>query len=120
LAKNRKQLDGRQEVMLGLAQAAAERRQHYFCILIREPLRPWDRGAKYEDPLTDALGEIGEVTGGGSQLGDRDAIEFFGIDVVVNHRDRGLKVIRECLRACAAPSDTTIEEYIPHFAQLRL
>lgn len=120
MAKKGKQLDGRQKVMLGRAEAAAERGQHFFYILIREPLGPMDRGEKYEDPLTDALGQLGQVIGGGSQLGEGDTIEFCGLDVVVNHRERGLKVIRECLRACGASANTIIEEYVPTFAELRL
>ena len=120
LSKKRKKLDGRQEVMLGFAEAAAERGQHFFYVLIHEPLGPMDRGEKYEDPLNDALGELGEVTGGGSQLGEGDSIAFCGLDVVVNHRENGLRVIRECLRSCKAPSNTIIEEYAPEFAELPL
>jgi hypothetical protein len=120
LAKKQKQLDGRQEVMLGFAEAAAERGQHFFYVLIPEPLGPMDRGEKYEDPLSDALGELGEVTGGGSQMGEGDTIAFCGLDVVVNHRERGLKIIRECMRSCGAPPDTIIEEYLPEFVELRL
>jgi hypothetical protein len=120
LAKKQKQLDGRQEVMRGFAESAAERGQHFFYVLIHEPLGPMARGEKYEDPLNDALGELGEVTGGGSQLGEGDTIAFCGLDVVVNHRENGLKVIRECLRSCGAPSNTIIEEYMPDFAELRL
>ncbi len=89
MAKEQKQLDGRQEVMLGFAEAAAERGQHFFYVLIPEPMGPMDRGEKYEDPLSDALGELGEVTGGGSQLGEGDTIAFCGLDVVVNDRERG-------------------------------
>lgn len=120
MASKRKQLDGRQEVMRGFAEAAAERGQHFFYVLIRGPLPPLDRGDKYEEPLAEALGELGEVTGGGSQLGEGDTIEYCGLDVVVNHRDRGLKVIRECLRLCGAPTNTIIEEYVPEFGELRL
>lgn len=120
MAKKQKQLDGRQEVMLGFAETAAERGQHFFYVLVPEGLGPMDRGERYEDPLSDALGELGRVTGGGSQLGEGDAIAFCGLDVVVNDRDRGLKVIRECLRSCGAPANTIIEEYVPEFAELRL
>jgi hypothetical protein len=120
LAKQQKQFDGRQKVMLDFAEAAAERGQHFFYVLIPEQLGPIARGEKYENPLGDALGDLGEVTGGGSQLGEGNTIAFCGLDVVVNHRDRGLKVIRECLRACGAPSNTIIEEYVPEFAELRL
>ena len=120
VAKKPKKLDGRQRVMLEFAEAAAERGEHFFYVLIREPLHPSERDEKYADPVGQALGELGEVTGGGSQLGEGDTIAFCGIDVVVNHRERGLKVIRECLRACGAPSDTIIEEYVPEFAELGL
>jgi len=51
--------------LLGFAEAAAERGRHFFFILIPEPLGPTDRGEKYENPLSDALGELGEITGGG-------------------------------------------------------
>ena len=113
-------LDGRQQVMRGFAEAAAERRQHFFYVLIREPLGPVERRRRYEEPLGDALGELGEVTGGGSQLGEGGTIAFCGLDVVVNDRDRGLRVIRECLRSCGAGADTVIEEYLPTFREIRL
>jgi len=57
----KKKLDGRQKVMRDFALAAAERGQYFFYVLIREPLAPLDRGNKYEDPLAEALGEVGEV-----------------------------------------------------------
>lgn len=106
--------------MLGFAETAAAYGQHFFYILIREPLKPVDRGAKYEEPLIEALGELGELTGGGSQMGEGGRIEFCGLDVVVNDRDRGLKVIRQCLRSCGAPPNTVIEEYVPELNVLRL
>jgi len=106
--------------MQDFAEAAAERRQHFFYVLIREPLGPHERGEKYEDPLAAALGELGEITGGGSQLGEGNTIEYCGLDVVVNDRDRGLAVIRRCLRECHAPDNTVIEEYIPEFNEIPL
>ena len=114
------ELDGRQRVMVGFAEEAAQRGQHFFYVLIREGLHPFERCDRYEDPLSDALGELGEVVGGGSQLGENDSIEFCGLDVVVNDRDRGLEVIRKCLHSQNAPPDTVIEEYIPEFKELSL
>jgi hypothetical protein len=118
--KKKPKLDGRQEMMRGFAAAAADRGEHFFYILIREPLGPVERGEKYEDPLNDALGMLGRVTGGGSQLGEGKTIAFCGLDVVVNHRDRGLKVIRQCLRSCGAGDDTVFEEYMPELNELGL
>jgi len=70
--------------------------------------------------LSDSLGDLGEITGGGSQLGENGAIEFCGIDLVVNDRERGLAVIRNCLRKCGAPLNTIVEEYIPQFRALSI
>jgi hypothetical protein len=116
----RKQLDGRQTVLLDFAKEAAESGQHFFYIRIPESLGPLARGEKYEDPLGKAMGELGEVTGGGSQLAEGDSIAFCGIDVVVNDRVRGLEVIRRAMRACGAPPDTIIEEYLPKYRELLL
>jgi hypothetical protein len=117
---SKKKLDGRQQVMRGFAEAAAVRGQHFSYVMIHEPLAPMDRGDKYEHPLAAALGELGTVTGGGSELAHGSEIRYCGIDVVVNDRDRALQVIRQCLRKCGAPDDTVIEEYVPEFKKLEL
>lgn len=114
------QLDGRQQVMCDFAEASADEGRHFFYVLLHAPLGPIERGEKYEGPLNNALGELGEVMGGGSQMGEGDTIPFCGLDVVVNHRDHGLRVIRECLRSCGAGPDTIIEEYVPKFCELPL
>ena len=119
LAKAKKQLNPRQVFMQERARRS-ERRQHFFYIRIPESLGPVRRGEKYEDPLREDLGELGEVTGGGSQLGAGDIIEYCGIDVLVNDRDHGLKAIRKSLRSSGAPADTVIEEYMPEFQELPL
>ena len=120
LPKKRKQLDGRQKVMRDHAEAAAERGEHFFYVRIPENIFPIERGDKYEDPLATALGPLGEITGGGSQLGEGKTIEYCGIDVVVNDRDRGLKVIRQSMQSCGAPAGTIIEEYLPEYRELPL
>jgi hypothetical protein len=116
----RKRLDGRQAVMQDFAEAAAERGQHFFYIRIPESLGPVARGEKYEDPLSEAIRKKGVVTGGGSQLGEGDSIAYCGIDVVVDDRAVGLEVIRRVMRACGAPADTIIEEYLPEYRELPL
>jgi len=57
-------------------------------VFLPESLGPINRGEKYEDPIIEELERlgIGEVTGGGSSLGDERPdgtrlIEFCGIDV---------------------------------------
>jgi hypothetical protein len=116
----RKRLDGRQALMQDFAEDAAESGQHFFYVRIPESLGPLARGEKYENPLGEALGKQGEVTGGGSQLGEGNSIAFCGIDVVVNNRAQGLKVIRRVMRSCGAPAGTIIEEYLPEYRELPL
>ena len=116
----RKRLDGRQAVMLDFAKEAAENGHHFFYIRIPESLGPLARGEKYEDPLGKAMGNLGEVTGGGSQLGEGSSIAYCGIDVIVTDRAQGLEIIRRAMHACGAPADTIIEEYLPKYRELRL
>jgi hypothetical protein len=72
--------------------------------------------------LQQALAEagLGHVTGGGSQLGEGNVIEYCGIDVVVIDRHRGLSLIRETMQQLGAPPATVIEEYLPTYRELGL
>ena len=45
-------LDGRQQVLSDIAHSAAEGGQHFFYILIREPLGPLEREEKYAEPTS--------------------------------------------------------------------
>ena len=105
--------------MLEFAQAASERGEFFFHIRIPEDLLPIERGDRYEDPLQDALEAegIGEVTGGGSQLGEGTSVEYCGIDIVVRQRDKGLELIRSVMRRQGAPRATVIEEYLPIYQE---
>lgn len=114
-------LDGRQRVVRQFAELAAADGRHFFAVLLREPLEPQERIEKYENPLRDRLGGDGIVVGGGSQRGAGNSIESCGLDVIVQARDRGLFLLRSCLKACGADPDTTvIEEYVPTFRELEL
>jgi len=110
---------GRGEVMLGFAESAAEDGRFFFYVRIPESIGPLDRGDRYEDPLQKALSgaELGEITGGGSQMGEGDSIAYCGLDVVVTDRDRGLAVIRETMQRLDAPLGTVIEEYLPNYVE---
>lgn len=120
MAGEEKHPDGRRAMMQEWAKAYAEAGRHFFYVRIPEALGPIERGDKYEEPLQNALGELGEVTGGGSQMGDGHSIAYCGIDLVVNDRDRGLRIIRQSMRACGAPAETVIEEYVPTYRELEL
>ena len=54
-----------------------------------EHIAPIDRGTRYEDPLDMALrgASLGEVTGGGSQLGALGEIEFADVEIQVANLD---------------------------------
>jgi len=75
-----------------------------------EHIEPLDRGERYEDPLDSALraAELGEVTGGGSQLGELGEIEFADIEIRVLSVDDALPVIVRTLEDAGAPVGSQI------------
>lgn len=105
--------------MRGMAQRAWEDGEFFFYVRIPEPLKPFERGEKYEEPLTAALATegLGRVTGGGQQLGEGNRIVYCGVDVNLTERVRGLTVLREVLTRLGAPAGTVIEEFIPEFVE---
>lgn len=78
-SRKRSKLDGRQQTLLGFAEGAQERGNFFFYVRIPEDVQPIARGARYEDPLQAALHaeDLGEVTGGGSQMGEGKSIAFW-------------------------------------------
>lgn len=101
--------------MYDFALSATADGNHFLYVLIPGDIRPIERGDNFEDPLQEsliALG-LGEVTGGGSQMGEGDTIEYCGIDVVVYELDRGIRHLKEELARLGAPPNTVIEQYLP-------
>ena len=113
------ELDGRQQTLLGFAKGAQERGNVFFYVRIPEDVQPIERSERYEDPLQVALDaeDLGEVTGGGSQMGEGTSIAFCGLDVEVRDRDKGLALIRLVMRKLSAPTATIIEEYLPTYRE---
>jgi hypothetical protein len=105
--------------MRDMAEDALEKGEHFVYVRIPEALPPLDRCDKYEDPLTAALAdaELGEVTGGGQQLGEGDSILYCGVDVILTDREQGLAFLKQALRRLNAPTDTVIEEFLPEFQE---
>ena len=70
-----------------------------------EHIEPIDRGIRYEDPLDMALrsASLGEVTGGGSQLGHLGELEFADIEIQVANLDDAVPVIIDVLQRSGAP-----------------
>jgi hypothetical protein len=88
----------------------------FVFVKIPESIMPVDRGEKYEDPLDKSLKKdaLGEVTGGGSQLGEPDKdgarhIEWVGIDVELVDLARGLPALKAELKRLGVPPGTSIE-----------
>ncbi len=108
--------------MLDFAEAASERGEFFFYVRIPEDLQPLARGDRYENPLQDALAaaDMGEVTGGGSQLGEGTSIEYCGIDVVVRDRARRLELICSEMRRLRAPPAPVVEEYLPSYREYQV
>jgi hypothetical protein len=87
------------------------------------PIQPVERGERFEEPLIDALGDLGEVDGGGSLLAEVDGkmvIQQADIEVYVKDVPKGLAVIRKCLKAQGAPKGTTITQYAPREVEYAL
>lgn len=108
--------------MLNFARSALEDGKHFYYVRIPEDIGPLERGDRYEDPLQEALtaAGLGEITGGGSQLGECNTVEYCGIDVVVTERTRALALIRETMLRLGAPPATVIEEYLPSYREFEL
>ena len=75
-----------------------------------EHIEPLDRGERYEDPLDAALRDagVGEVTGGGSQMGELGEIEFADIEIQVSDLDAALHVIVQALEQAGAPAGSQL------------
>ena len=84
-------------------------------VFLPESLGPIDRGDKYEDPIIDELERLGlgEVSGGGSSLGDQRPdgtrpIEFCGIDIDTDDLDATRAMLRNLLPQLGCPEGTQL------------
>jgi hypothetical protein len=87
----------------------------FVMVHIPESIEPLERGSKYEDPLNAALQAqgLGEVTGGGTQLGPPKAdgsseVTAVDIDVDLVDAERGLPALRAELRKLNPPKGTEL------------
>lgn len=88
----------------------------FVFVRVPESIQPLDRAAKYEAPLQLALdrANLGEVTGGGSQMGQLKpdgsrGIEWVGIDVELVSLDQGLSFLKQELIRLGVPKGTVLE-----------
>lgn len=78
---------------------------------ILEPIGPFERGEKYENPLDQKLRneKLGFTTGGGTMMSKEGAVEWVGIDIEVRDLERGLRLISEKLSELGAPPGSVLE-----------
>jgi hypothetical protein len=83
---------------------------HLVLARLYEHLEPIDRGNRYEDPLQEALAanSLGQVTGGGTQLGADGAIAYADIEVELANLDGALRTAAEALEAAGAPQGSEL------------
>lgn len=78
---------------------------------ILDPIGPWQRVAKYEEPLSEALRErgFGEVEGGGTSVSEDERIEWVGLDIYLTDFDEALQFTRLRLHELGAPQGSVLE-----------
>jgi hypothetical protein len=83
---------------------------HLVLARLYEHLEPIDRGNRYEDPLQEALAanSLGQVTGGGTQLGADGAIAYADIEIELANLDGALRTAAEALEAAGAPQGSEL------------
>ena len=79
-------------------------------LLIHLPveLSPFDRAERFEEPLEQALGPHGAVTGAGTQLADDSGPGSCTIEVEVSDVVRALPIIRRVLVDQSAPEGSAV------------
>ena len=80
-------------------------------VQLNDRAQPLDRGDLYEDPLNALLlkSGLGEVTGGGTQLGDSGEIASCDVEVRLNQlSEDSLRVLRLALEKLGAPKGSRL------------
>lgn len=91
----------------------------FLYVRMPEYMDPLLREELFEGPLSAALAEagVGEVAGGGSQMGDENSSGYSGVDVYLKDREDGLQLLRSVLRRLIVPNGTVIEEFLPEWQE---
>ena len=83
----------------------------YLTARINAPIQPIDRGDQFEDPLEVLLKEdgLGEVTGGGTMLGEDGTIAFCDVEFeVLNDATETLSAVRRVLDEIGLPKGSML------------
>jgi hypothetical protein len=83
---------------------------HVVIARLYEHIEPIDRGDRYEDPLQSVLEttNIGQVTGGGSQLNELGGIDFADVEIELANLDDAVRVACEVLENSGAPQGSEL------------
>lgn len=84
---------------------------HAVIARLYEHIEPVDRGERYEDPLQARLeqqGNLGRVTGGGSQLNESGGIAHADIEIELANLGEALRVVVAALEAAGAPQGSEL------------
>lgn len=78
---------------------------HIITARLKAHIEPIDRGEWYEDPLSEVLekNRMGEVTGGGSALGDDFKIMHADLEIALANLGTALQLTRDCLEKLGVP-----------------
>lgn len=83
---------------------------HLVLARLYEHLEPIDRGNRYEDPLQEALAAsaLGQVTGGGTQMGADGGIAYADIEIELANLDGAVRTVADALEAAGAPQGSEL------------
>lgn len=89
----------------------ASRDTHFVFAKVIDPIDPFERDRKYEQPLARALEQrnYGEITGGGTSQAKDGRIEWVGIDLELVNLKEALQFTRSELRKLGAPAGSVLE-----------
>ena len=80
-------------------------------VRLNDRAQPLDRGDRYEDPLNAFLlkAGLGEVTGGGTQLGDNGEVDSCDLEVRLNElSEDSIRILRTALEKLGAPKGSQL------------
>ncbi|MBF8262217.1 MAG: hypothetical protein HW376_1746 [candidate division NC10 bacterium] len=80
-------------------------------VQLNDRAQPIDRGDRFEDPLNAFLlkAGLGEITGGGTQLGDNGEVVSCEIEVRLNKRNEdSIRILRTALEKLGAPKGSRL------------
>ncbi len=89
------------------------RKKHRLKIVMEAPIDSQERAERFEKPLEKALGDIGQIDGSGSMIGEVDGkyvVARCEIDLSVDDLKKGKAIVWQVLKEAGAPEKTVVEE----------